>query len=137
MTGAAQAAETLEKTIVVVDDEPGYCETLKDVLEDEGYHVEIAADGQAALELLRRLPGRPCLLLLDLIMPILDGNAVYREVKADPRLAPMPVVIATSDPARAPSGATVMAKPVRLERLLEVVRRACGEAAAPPQRGAS
>jgi two-component system, sensor histidine kinase and response regulator len=128
MTGAAPAAGTLEKTIVVADDEPGYCETIKDLLEDEGYHVETAEDGQAALELLRRLPGRPCLLVLDLIMPILDGGAVYREIKADPQLAPIPVVIATSDPTRAPSGATVMPKPVKLERLLEVVRRACREA---------
>ncbi|HWO21256.1 MAG TPA: response regulator [Kofleriaceae bacterium] len=119
------SAATLERTIVVADDEPGYCESIKDLLEDEGYRVEIAADGQAALEILRRLPGQPCLLLLDLIMPILDGGDVYREVKADPRLAPIPVVIATSDPTRAPTGAMVMRKPVKLERLLEVVRRAC------------
>ena len=70
------------KTIVVVDDEPGFCETVKDLLEDEGYAVEIAMDGRAGLDLLRRLPAPPCLLLLDLIMPILDGGAVYREVLA-------------------------------------------------------
>jgi CheY-like chemotaxis protein len=126
MSGAAPGA--LKKTIVVVDDEPGYCETVKDLLEDEGYTVEIAVDGRAGLELLRRLPGRPCLLLLDLIMPILDGTAVYREIQADPQLAPIPVVIATSDPARAPSGATVMPKPMTVERLLEAVRCTCGDA---------
>lgn len=122
------ATETQKKTVVVIDDEPGYCETIKDLLEDEGYAVEIAADGQAGLELLQRLPVRPCLLLLDLIMPILDGTAVYREIQADPRLASISVVIATSDPARAPSGATVMPKPVSVEQLLQAVRRSCGEA---------
>ena len=126
MSGAAPGA--LRKTIVVVDDEPGYCETVRDLLEDEGYTVEIAVDGRAGLELLRRLPGRPCLLLLDLIMPVLDGTAVYREIQADPQLAPIPVVIATSDPARAPSGAKVMPKPMTVERLLEAVRCTCGDA---------
>jgi CheY-like chemotaxis protein len=119
---------TERKTIVVVDDEPGFCETIKDLLEDEGYAVEIAADGRAGLELLRRLPAPPCLLLLDLAMPILGGDAVYRELKADPRLAPIPVVIATSDPTRAPSGVPVMHKPLTVERLLQTVRHACGAA---------
>ena len=118
---------TRKKLIVVVDDEPGFCETVKDLLEDEGYAVETAMDGRAGLELLRRLSARPCLLLLDLSMPILDGGAVYREVQADPQLARIPVVIATSDPARAPSGARVLAKPLTVERLLEVVRGSCGE----------
>jgi CheY-like chemotaxis protein len=116
------------KTIVVVDDEPGFCETVKDLLEDEGYAVEIAMDGKAGLDLLRRLPRRPCLLVLDLIMPILDGSAVYRELQADPQLAPIPVVIATSDPSRAPTGARVMAKPLTIERLLAVVQSSCGAA---------
>lgn len=118
---------TKKKTIVVVDDEPGFCETVKDLLEDEGYAVEIAMDGRAGLDLLRRLPAPPCLLLLDLIMPILDGSAVYRELLADPRLAPIRVVFATSDPGRAPSGALVMAKPLTIDRLLQAVRGSCGE----------
>jgi CheY-like chemotaxis protein len=119
------------KTVVVVDDEPGFCETVKDLLEDEGYAVEIATDGKAGLELLRRLPEAPCLLVLDLVMPVLDGAEVYREIQADPRLAPIRVVIATSDPARAPSGATVLPKPLTVERLLEAVHGACGEGPAP------
>jgi CheY-like chemotaxis protein len=115
-----------KQTIVVVDDEPGFCETVKDLLEDEGYTVHTAMDGRAGLELLRSLPDPPCMLLLDVLMPILDGAAVYRELQADPQLAPIRVVFATSDPARAPSGAEVMAKPLNVERLLEVVRDACG-----------
>lgn len=113
------------KLVVVIDDEPGFCETVKDILEDEGYAVEIAKDGRAGLDLLRSLPTRPCLLLLDLVMPVLDGNEVYREMQADPALAPIHVVIATSDPSRAPSGLVVLAKPMSIDRLLAVVRRAC------------
>ncbi len=119
---------TARKTIVVVDDEPGFCETVKDLLEDEGYAVEIAADGKAGLELLRRLPAPPCLLVLDLLMPVLGGDEVYRAVRADPRLAPIQIVIATSDPARAPPGAAVLPKPLTVDQLLQTVRGACGEA---------
>jgi len=116
------------KTIVVVDDEPGVCDTIKEVLEDEGYAVETAQDGRAGLELLRRMTPPPSLLLLDLIMPILDGNEVYRAIQADPALASIRVVVATSDPSRAPHDVPVLAKPVSLHRLLDIVRAYCGAA---------
>lgn len=119
------------KTIVVVDDEPGVCDTIKEALEEEGYAVEIAQDGRAGLALLRGLSELPCLLLLDIIMPVLDGNAVYREIKADPALAPISVVVATSDPSRAPLGVPVLAKPLSLGRLLDTVRAYCGDAITP------
>jgi len=113
------------KIVVVLDDEPGFCETVKDALEDEGYAVETAMDGQRGLALLRGLGSPPCLLLLDLIMPVLDGNAVYRELQADPSLASIRVVVATSDPAHAPRGVEVMAKPLSLTRLIGLVRTCC------------
>jgi CheY-like chemotaxis protein len=116
--------------IVVVDDEPGVCDTIKEVLEDEGYAVEIARDGRSGLALLRRLTTQPCLLLLDIIMPVLDGNEMYREILADPALAPLRIVIATSDPSRAPAGLPVLAKPLSLTRLMETVRAHCGDAEA-------
>jgi CheY-like chemotaxis protein len=116
------------KTIVIVDDEPGFCDTVKEVLEDEGYTVEIAKDGRSGLDLLRRLTVTPCLLLLDLFMPVLDGNAVYREIQADPALSPIRVVVATSDPSYAPRGVDVLAKPLSLDRLIATVRVCCGAA---------
>jgi CheY-like chemotaxis protein len=113
------------KTIVVVDDEEGICETLRDVFEDEGYTVAIASNGAEALALLRSMPVRPCIVILDLLMPILDGNAVYRAMKADPALASVPVVVSTSDPSRAPSGVFIMRKPVALDLLIDTVRKCC------------
>ncbi|HEX3766521.1 MAG TPA: response regulator [Kofleriaceae bacterium] len=113
------------KIVVVLDDEPGFCETVKDALEDEGYAVETAMDGRSGLALLRGLDARPCLLLLDLIMPVLDGNAVYRELQSDPALASIRVVVATSDPTYAPRGVEVLAKPLSLTRLLGLVRSCC------------
>ena len=64
-------------------------------------------------------------------MPVLDGAEVYREIRADPRLAPIQVVVATSDPTRAPSGAAVLPKPLTVERLLQAVRGACGDGLPP------
>jgi two-component system response regulator MprA len=120
------AAQTPSNTIVVVDDEEAICETLKDVLEEEGYAVEVAGDGVEALEILRALCSRmspPRMVILDLLMPRMDGNAVLTTLKADPALADIPVVVSTSDPSRAPSGVLIMRKPVDLDMLLDTVRK--------------
>ncbi len=114
-----------KKKVLVVDDEEAICETLRDVLEDEGYDVGVAHNGLDALELLRRGVAKPCLVILDLIMPVLDGNAVYREMRADPALAGVPVVVSTSDPSRAPSGVFILRKPAALELILDTVRKCC------------
>lgn len=110
------------KHVLVADDEPGFCDTVKDVLEDEGHAVAVAADGQAALELLRADPAAVSLVILDVNMPVLDGLEVYRAMQADPELRAIPVVFATSNPARAPERLPVLAKPLGLERLIEAVR---------------
>jgi CheY-like chemotaxis protein len=109
--------------ILVVDDEEAICETLKDVFEEEGYDVEIARDGVEALAVVRAMPIKPGVVILDLLMPRLDGNAVYATMKADPTLKDIPVVISTSDPSRAPSGVLIMRKPVDLDVLLDTVRK--------------
>lgn len=72
--------------VLVVDDEPGFCDTVKDVLEEEGYAVAVASDGRAGLELLRAAPAAAALVILDLVMPLLDGLEVYRAMRADPEL---------------------------------------------------
>ncbi len=114
------------KTIVIVDDEPGAAETLRDVFEDEGYTVETAHDGRDGLSLLRALAQPPCLVILDLVMPVLDGVAMYAAMKADPALADIAVVITTSDPSQAPSGVLIMKKPLNLGVLIDNVRKCCG-----------
>ena len=113
----------VSNTIVVVDDEETICETLKDVLEEEGFAVEIAGDGVEALELLRAMSVLPRMIILDLLMPRMDGNTVLTTMRADPALADIPVVISTSDPSRAPSGVLIMRKPVDLDMLLDTVRK--------------
>jgi CheY-like chemotaxis protein len=80
------------KTILVVDDEFAMVEALSALLEDEGYHVVTAADGEEALSFLRE-GARPDLVLLDVMMPRLDGRDVLRRMQEDPALNGIPVIL--------------------------------------------
>jgi CheY-like chemotaxis protein len=111
-------------TILIVDDETEIRESLEEFLSDEGYAVDSAADGAGALEKLNK-EKPPCVVILDLLMPLVSGNEVYDKMQEDPRLSKIPVIISTSDPSRAPTGSTVMKKPINLDRLLGAIRRYC------------
>jgi DNA-binding response OmpR family regulator len=113
--------------ILIVDDEPDIRESLEEFFQDEGFAVTTAGDGAAALRCLDR-EELPCVVILDLLMPVLDGNELYKKMQADPRLCQVPVIISTSDPGRAPSGVLTMKKPVNLTRLLAAVRQHCAAA---------
>lgn len=110
--------------VMIVDDEADIRDSLREFFEDEGYAVATASNGAQALELLEG-DALPCVVILDLMMPILDGNEVYARMQADPRLSSVPVVVSTSDPSRAPSGVLIMRKPIDLNRLLGTVRHHC------------
>ena len=84
----------MNKTDLIVEDELSMQRALKNKLEQEGFGVETAADGQQALDALRAKT--PDLVLLDLIMPKLDGISVLREMKKDEGLRNVPVIILTN-----------------------------------------
>jgi CheY-like chemotaxis protein len=107
-------------TVLVVDDEADVRESLAEALRDEGYGVEVAANGREAMALVGTL-ARPCLVILDLIMPVMSGQAVYAAMQADAALADIPILVCTSDASRAPAGALLMKKPFKLSRLLTTV----------------
>jgi CheY-like chemotaxis protein len=110
--------------ILIVDDEPDIRDSLQEYLEDEGFAVATAANGAEGLARLRS-GELPRVIILDLLMPVMDGNEMYEQLQADPVLAQLPVIISTSDPRRAPSGVLTMKKPVNLARLLATVRQFC------------
>ena len=83
-------------TVLVVDDEPNVRALYVEALEEIGHHVEVAANGVAALEKLRADPV-PCVVLTDVRMPHMDGWDLSREVARDPQLSSLPVVVMTSD----------------------------------------
>lgn len=79
--------------ILVIDDDLDIREALAAVLESAGYSVLLAENGQAALELMKIERNLPSLILLDLMMPVMDGWQFRERQKADPRLSAVPVVI--------------------------------------------
>jgi CheY-like chemotaxis protein len=83
-----------EPLILLVDDEPSIRETVSFILEMEGYRVVTAANGDEALEQIRRL--QPPVVLLDAMMPRRDGFDVCRTVKMDPQLAATKIVMLTA-----------------------------------------
>jgi DNA-binding response OmpR family regulator len=80
--------------IVCIEDDPQIIELVRTILGRKGYQVIGAAGGQEGLTLVQ--VQRPDLILLDLMMPDLDGWEVYRRLKEDPLLAPVPVIVVTA-----------------------------------------
>jgi CheY-like chemotaxis protein len=115
--------------VLVVDDDPDVCETLQTVLEVSGYRVAAAANGLEALETLRSGP-RPCLVLLDLMMPVMNGLEFRAEQRNDPAIAAVPVVVVSGDHHVAEKatemGLEGLAKPIDIDDLLQLVARFCG-----------
>jgi CheY-like chemotaxis protein len=114
-------------TVLVVDDDPEIRSAVRMLLEDEGYRVSVAANGEEALERLRS-GAAPCLILLDLMMPVMDGFVFLERHRADPELAGIPIVVVTAAGERRVAGfsaGNVLAKPVRAEKLLGVVNQYC------------
>jgi CheY-like chemotaxis protein len=112
-------------TVLVVEDEDDLREMLRDALELNGYVVVTASDGRDALGKLGDIE-RLCLVLLDLIMPGMNGWEFVEVLRRRAELAAVPVVVHSSDPASAPAGvARVLQKPVMFDQLLAVVREFC------------
>jgi signal transduction histidine kinase len=81
-------------TVLIVDDDPTARETLVAMLEGEGYDLHLAKDGRQALQMLKGL--LPDLILLDVMMPALDGFEVCRRIRATPHLAEVPIILLTA-----------------------------------------
>jgi CheY-like chemotaxis protein len=112
-------------TVLLVEDEDDLRDMIRDALELNGYNVVAVEEGQAALDAFERIE-HVCLVLLDLLMPGMNGWDFYAKMRARPELAAIPVIVHSSAPARAPAGVTrVIQKPLQLERLLLVVREFC------------
>jgi CheY-like chemotaxis protein len=113
-------------SILVVDDDRGAMEALSDILEYEGYHVERAQNGLQALEHLRETRPYPNLIILDLLMPVMDGWEFRTRQKEDPELAKIPVLVVTAIGATAGiDAAGVLRKPIDIDALLRAVARYC------------
>ncbi len=116
MIGAGEVA------ILIVDDEFAVREILEDVLAEEGFTVYSAADGAQALEILAKCK-LPALILLDVMMPVMDGIQFLKKLRASEKLKRIPVLVtsATNQKPQAVDG--FLPKPISLANLLEAVYR--------------
>jgi CheY-like chemotaxis protein len=117
------------RTVVCIEDEPGVIELIRLILERRGLRVVGAVSGAEGLEVVRQV--KPSLVLLDLMMPGMDGWEVYRRMKADAMMKTIPVIIVTAkaegiDEVLAKHIAKVddyIKKPFSLQELLQAIER--------------
>ena len=111
--------------VLVVEDDALLRETLEEVLRDEGHEVRTAAHGQEALDLMDEW--HPELIILDLMMPVMDGYTFLEVRRKDPALASIPLAVATAgrsiDRDRIGSGAAIVQKPFNVPELLRVLHQ--------------
>jgi CheY-like chemotaxis protein len=122
----------MEDLVLVVDDDRDIRDSLIEVLEDHGYHATGAANGAEALAMLRTSP-RPCLILLDLMMPVMDGRGFREEQLKNPAWADIPVIVISAygnveDQAHE-LAVNFVRKPLRTRPLIEMVKRYCAGSA--------
>ncbi len=115
--------------VLVVEDDLDIGEIVRLILEAEGYPVAVVRNGREAIAYLQAA-GPPCLILLDLMMPVMDGWQFRAEQRRDPAWAAVPVVVISAD-ARVPQKASALgatgylAKPIDFDALLATVKRYC------------
>ena len=125
--------DTRSLCVLVVDDASDARDSLKTLLELQGYNVELAADGRAAVA--AAIHSRPDLIVIDIAMPGMDGLAATRELREKPETRKIPIVVvsAYADQARwiansVDSGVTeILVKPVSWPKLQEVLDRLLGD----------
>lgn len=127
MTAVASDSNTrpaLAQEVLVVEDDADIRDALKEVLELEGYQVITANDGQQGLEALKK--SNPCVILLDLMMPVMNGWQFLTELRKSPNQAKTPIIVITAADPRATEdiqAEQILQKPLELDMLLKAVGR--------------
>jgi adenylate cyclase len=119
-------ARTAEKTILIVDDELGTLEVLEFILDDAGFSVKAALNGREAL--LRLDEGNVDLVILDYMMPVLDGHHVIEAMRINPKYSMIPIILTSALPestvrSRTEGYQVFLRKPYKTEPLMEAVFR--------------
>jgi CheY-like chemotaxis protein len=114
-------------TILVIEDDHDIRVGVRALLEDEGFRVLTVTDGRSALEILEHTPEAPCVILLDLMLPVMDGWRFAELLRKSPRFAVIPIVImsAYEDPPPPEGVVGFIKKPVNAEVLLRLVAPYC------------
>jgi CheY-like chemotaxis protein len=119
-----------ERRVLIVEDDRDVRDSILEVLEDNAYEPLVACNGQEALDKLRDPARRPCVILLDVMMPVMDGWSFRALQSEDSELSAIPVVVLTAHASAAQTAhdmraAGFLRKPVELNDLLAIVERHC------------
>jgi len=120
----------MKERVVVVEDDELIRDSLLEVLEENGYEAIGAGDGREALDKLAALDGPPCLIVLDLMMPGMDGREFRKHQLEDPALAAIPVVVISAfrdldEIAKELAPVGHFKKPLKLKDFLNIVQTHC------------
>jgi len=118
-----------QKMVLLVEDDPDIRDIVQDVLEAEGYDVVPASHGRQALEFLNdvRDSEPPALVILDMMMPLVDGRHVLEAIRNDENLSSVPVVVMSAVAHEKPAGAAAfLRKPFSLDTLFDAVHTLVG-----------
>ena len=118
----------MSKKILIVEDDEAICRNLQELLELDGYTVDKAFHGREALDRLKASPVLPSLIILDLMMPVMDGFEFRKEQELDPRFSKIPVVVITAggniESKTMKIGARAfLRKPFDIDNVLKTVKR--------------
>ena len=121
-----KSENTNYKGILVIEDNKEIQDSLKMALEVEGYNVFTADNGKEGIEKLEQIP-TPCLILLDLMMPVMNGWEFVEVISKDIMLSTIPVVVVSAfgDKKGSPKTEGYIQKPIDLEALLSTVGKHC------------
>ncbi len=127
--------EPHQHLVLVVEDDQDLREIVSDVLGARGYRTDCAVNGEDALEKLAN-DHKPCVILLDLMMPVMDGWTFRQRQLEDPKLRDIPVIVLTAHASATQVGeelaaSAFLAKPVSLKSLLSMIQRVCAAEGAP------
>jgi CheY-like chemotaxis protein len=121
------------QSVLIVEDDELIRRAMQMVLEWEGYRVDYAINGQEALDYLRA-GGRPSVILLDVMMPVLDGGKFREQQLLDPEWAAIPVIVVSAASfAASVDGACHVSKPFEVQELLKAIRKHALHPVSPPR----
>lgn len=123
-------ATMLPHYVLVVEDNHDVRETLCELLTSYGYDAIGAEHGREALDKIDSIPGRPCVIVLDLMMPVMDGKTFRIEQLKKPEVSGVPVVIISAfdeplEEIRGMNATAFLRKPLNLKELMRIVRDKC------------